>query len=274
MMTRKLLLLVTIAMLIVVISCTPQQPETPLGPAIETQITATTTPDTGTVGEKMEFGWAIDAEEGTVVMSTAVHYGTESTPGVLGEEVSPADIPYVSVTTAHISAPLPGTFTTSLYPTSEGTLYYRFHAVIDGKNYWSDEYSAEVAPLGGAEEDVPVETPEEETPAEEPEGELTEEPAETVPDYVITINDFAFSPKVLTIGAGDTVQWKNNRTVTTRGIALLVRAPTSQGYFGWKSPYIYNGETYEYTFGEQGKLVYIEAVLTNSGVTGTITINP
>lgn len=267
-MTRKLLLLVAIAMLIMGVSCTPQQPETPPGPAVEVQITATSTPDTGIVGEKMEFSWGITAEEGTVALNTEVRYGTESTPGALGNDVAPADTTYVSATKAHVSTALPSIFTSSLYPTSEGTLYYRFHAVIDGENHWSDEYSAEVAPLGGVEE----ETPEEETPAEE--GELTEEPAETVPDYVITINDFAFSPKLLTIGAGDTVQWKNNRTVTTRGIALLVRAPTSQGYFGWKSPYIYNGETYEYTFGEQGKLVYIEAVLTNSGVTGTITINP
>ncbi len=267
-MTRKMLLLLAVVILFAVVSCTPQQPETPPGPAVETQITASTAPDSGTVGEKMEFGWGITAEEGTIATNTAVRYGTESTPGALGKDVSSDDTSYVSATKAHVSTALPSTFTSSLYPTSEGTLYYRFHAVINGENYWSDEYSAEVAPLGGAEE----ETPEVETPAEE--GELTEEPAETVPDYVIIINDFAFSPKELTIGAGDTVQWKNNRTVTTRGIALLVRAPTSQGYFGWKSPYIYNGETYEYTFGEQGKLVYIEAVLTNSGVTGKITINP
>lgn len=269
-MTRKLLLLVAIAMLIVVVSCIPEPPENPPGPAAETQITATTTPQAGTVGEKMEFGWGITAEEGTLAALTTVRYGAESTPGELGKDVAPADTTYESATTAHTSVPLPETFTTFLYPTSDGTLYYRFHALINGENYWSDEYSAEIAAL---EEEVPVETPEEETPAEEAEGELTEEPAETVPDYVI-INNFAFSPKELTIGAGDTVQWKNNRTITTRGVALLVRASTSKGYFGWKSPNIYNGETYDYTFEEPGKLVYVEAVLVDSGITGAITINP
>lgn len=274
-MTRKwhgMAILAVLAALLVA-GCTPALPLEPPESAVETKLTASTIPPAGKVGEKMEFGWGITAEEGIVVMSTTVRYGTESNPGELGKEVAPADTTYVSATTAHISVPLPDTFTSSLYPTSKGTLYYRFHAMIAGENYWSDEYSAEVTLLEEVEEPEPEpEVPVEEEPEPEPEPEPTGA-------HTILVKDDVFNPDELTIKVGDTVQWKNERTTAqaTRGSALLIWHSRSDGYSIVNFPNgktFYPGETWEFTFDKQGKLAYQDAIFINAGIIGIVNVEP
>ncbi len=264
-MTHKIFLLLAVAMLFVVAGCTPKPP---VVQGVEPQITATTAPDSGTAGEKIEFNWEITAEGGTIATSTSVRYGTESTQGVLGKDVAPANTTYASSTKAYVSAPLPYRFTSALW-TGSRTLYYRFHAVINGENYWSDEYSITVAPE--AEE---AEEPEAPVPAPEP----APEPEEAGP-HVIIVKDDAFDPDELTIKVGDTVQWKNERDTAqgTRGSALLIWHSRSKGYSSVDFPNgktFYPGETWEFTFEKEGTLGYTDAIFIQSRIIGIITVEP
>lgn len=267
-MTHKIFLLLAVAMLFVVAGCTPQPP-----PAVGPQITATTAPDSGTVGEKIEFNWGITADEGTVATSTVVRYGEESTPGKLGKNVTPNATTYKTATTTYNSVSLPRTFTSALWTGSEGMLYYRFHAVIDGENYWSDEYSIEIAPE--AEE---VEVAEPTVPSEPSVPEPAPEPEEAEL-HVILVKDDVFDPDELTIKVGDTVQWKNERDTAqgTRGSALLIWHSRSDGYSSVDFPNgktFYPGETWEFTFEKEGKLGYTDAIFINAGIIGIITVEP
>lgn len=270
MMTRKWYAVVILAVFaaLIMAGCTP---EPPAGQAVEPQITATTAPDRGTVGEKIEFNWGITAEEGTVATSTAVRYGKGSTPGELGRDVAPADTTYDGAPTAHVSVPLPDTFTSALWTGSKGTLYYRFHAVINGENYWSEEYSIEIAPeaeeIEVVEPTIPDVSP---TPEPEPESEEAEL-------HVIIVKDDVFDPDELTIKVGDTVQWKNERTTAqgTRGSALLIWHSRSDGYSSVDFPNgktFYPGETWEFTFEKEGKLGYTDAIFIQSRIIGIITV--
>ena len=271
MLRPKRLLLLAIIVLIAMAGCTPEPPvvDSP-EPAKGIQFTATSTPQPSKAGEQLRFVWEITAEEGTVALSTAVRYGRESTPGELGKDITPADTTYDRVPTAHVSVLLPDTFTSSLWTGSEGTLYYRFHAVIDGDNYWSDEYSVEITPeIQVVDEPEPVpEVPVEKEP----------EPEDTVSKHIIIVKDDAFEPQNLTIMVGDTIRWKNERETAqaTRGSALLLWHSRSDGYSSadFKSGTFYPGETWEFTFEKEGKLAYQDAIFINAGIIGIITVEP
>lgn len=276
MVIRKWHVMVILAVLtaFVVAGCTPQPP---VVPAVEPQFTVITAPGSGTVGEKIEFNWGITAEEGTIAASTAVRYGKGSTLGELGKDIAPADTTYDRAPTAYTSVTLPDTFISALWTGSEGMLYYRFHAVIEGENYWSDEYSIEIAPeaeeVEVAEPTVPSE-PSVPEPAPEPEQEPEE--AEL---HAIIVKDDVFDPEELTIKVGDTVQWKNERepAQATRGSALLIWHSRSDGYSSVDFPNgktFYPGETWEFTFEKEGKLGYTDAIFINAGIIGIINVEP
>jgi len=65
-----------------------------------------------------------------------------STSGELGVDVAPgaAEYPNVLPDYAQGSFALPRTFTGAVTFPAAATYYYRAHAVIDGKHYWSPEY--------------------------------------------------------------------------------------------------------------------------------------
>ena len=138
----------------------------------------------------------------------------------------------------------------------------------------------EAPPVEPVVEEPPVVEPEQPPVVEPPVITPPEEtaPVETaveLPDYTIIVKNLVLEPKTLTIKVGDTVQWKNERTdKPTKGATILVRAASSKGITAFRSPTFYTNQTFEYTFNEVGKLVYIDAIFVNSGVTGTIDVQP
>jgi cytochrome c553 len=83
--------------------------------------------------------WAVSGE-GMKASHNEIHYSSKSNPGTFGTDVdSPAG--YSSVITEFASGDfeLPMDFSTTITPEGTGTIYLRAHAVIDGKNYWSEE---------------------------------------------------------------------------------------------------------------------------------------
>lgn len=72
---------------------------------------------------------------------TAIHYGYESKPGVFNLETTPLEAGYPSLTSEFSSGdcPLSQEFTLTILPPKAGPLYFRAHAIIDGRKYWTDE---------------------------------------------------------------------------------------------------------------------------------------
>jgi len=96
----------------------------------------------------------------------------------------------------------------------------------------------------------------------------------------VTIQDFSFSPAVVTVKVGTTVKWTNNgpsahTTTSNTGTwaSGQLSSPTSGGGYGGGSP----GATYQYTFMAAGTYAYHcsnHPPSTYPGFTGTITVTP
>lgn len=97
------------------------------------------------VGTAATFTWKIEGGPPTTIHQTAVYIGTVSNPGSLGKEVAPKDTKYTEFSRdfakGDFSVPLQ--FVGNHKITKEGTYFYRVYALIDDKNYWTDEYSLE-----------------------------------------------------------------------------------------------------------------------------------
>jgi hypothetical protein len=91
------------------------------------------------------FTWRIDGPP-TQIHSTAVRMGTTSNSGDLGREVKPADTKYTDFVKdfANGDFSIPLQFIGNTPVTTVGTYYFRVHATIKDKQYWSDEYTFEV----------------------------------------------------------------------------------------------------------------------------------
>ncbi|MEM4282128.1 MAG: cupredoxin domain-containing protein [Candidatus Woesearchaeota archaeon] len=105
-------------------------------------------PKSAKVGEPFQISWKIDGPKRTIT-HTAVHYDYSSHPGVFGTEIGPAESGYRFITQKYASGSfdIPGTFTTTITPTTTGTLYFRVHTIIDDKHYWTDEQQLVVEPV-------------------------------------------------------------------------------------------------------------------------------
>ena len=127
-------------------------------------------------------------------------------------------------------------------------------------------------PIGTGEQETPVVEPEEEV--EEPvEEELNEtiEPEEETEDinatepeegiFKIEIDHLTLSQKDVTIEKGTTIRWENKETnkhkLTIYGLV--------------QSPILYQGDSFEYTFEDEGKYTYICAIFKKQ-IRGTITV--
>lgn len=86
------------------------------------------------------FSWLV---RGTgTIKTTGIRYGSESVPGILARDQSPAQSKYPEMTPDFAD----GSFALPLWFNvrkrfSPGTYYYRLYAEINGQHYWSDEYS-------------------------------------------------------------------------------------------------------------------------------------
>jgi len=93
------------------------------------------------------FTWTVNGPPKTI-STTTVYYGTDSSPGPLSKTVVPADVRYSGMLKDFMEGTyaIPLVFVGNANFSSSGTYYYRAYAVIDGKNYWSDERTLTVRP--------------------------------------------------------------------------------------------------------------------------------
>lgn len=99
-------------------------------------------PATVEAGKDMAFTWKVNAPSGTKATHTGIHYGPNSISGPLGTGISPANSGYPTVVSNFLSGSfdVPNSFSSGgKGPTNVNKIYFRAHAIIDGKNYWSDE---------------------------------------------------------------------------------------------------------------------------------------
>lgn len=88
--------------------------------------------------------WQLTAPSTATTTHTAVHWGLESfANSPSGEEIAPDTLPYTSMSTDYTTGTfsIPGAFETNILVPEGGTVFFRVHALIDGKNYWSPEQS-------------------------------------------------------------------------------------------------------------------------------------
>lgn len=120
----------------------PEAPkvQTPATPVEEKVVYFVSAPENAIIGDFVNVTWAVaGVDEKT--QHTAIHYDYTSHPGKLGTNVTVKASGYEKLTPefANKSYNLPKTFSAKIQLMQTGTLYYRAHAVIGDKNYWTDE---------------------------------------------------------------------------------------------------------------------------------------
>lgn len=110
-------------------------------------------PQSISAGTIFGIDWKVDAEEQTYASHIAVHWDTVSHPGDYGLEITPTLSGYANFTKAYASGTyaVPGTFEDNIKLDDSDAgkvLYLRAHAVVAGKNYWSDEITIPVRAIG------------------------------------------------------------------------------------------------------------------------------
>ncbi len=99
---------------------------------LNVQIKTVSSPDKVELGQTFNITWRIESNKNLSIPHTAIHYGASSVPYTQ----SAADYRFASKV---LSGTIPALFTTEFAIETYGTIYFRAHAIIDGKDYWSDE---------------------------------------------------------------------------------------------------------------------------------------
>ena len=122
-------------------------------PKVETELEKNATPleevlvpDSGALGEPVAFEWAFNDSVGSLSTHSAIHWDGPSDPRNFGTDIGPSDAKYAEVTKEYITGAfnLPRSITTSIDFPESGVYHYRFHAVVGGLNYWSEEHVIEI----------------------------------------------------------------------------------------------------------------------------------
>lgn len=144
------------------------------------KVTLVNAPQERVAGSNVTFTWRIDGPS-TTINHTSVHYGTISNPGILEKEVKPQDTKYTDLVKDFASGKfdIPLQFIGNTVIASPGKYYFRVHALVKDKNYWSEEYTLDVKPTG---------------------------------DYQVSLID---APKELSAGAVATFTWRIDGVPTT-----------------------------------------------------------
>jgi len=118
-----------------------EQPRVVAEKEVQIKVSFVEVPEKVLQGDKVIVSWKIDSNQQTKTFHTAIHYGKKSTFGLLGTGVKPDDLGYTDLTTEFVNreSTIPNTFDTVMSIGYQGTIYVRAHAIVDGKNYWSEE---------------------------------------------------------------------------------------------------------------------------------------
>lgn len=138
-----------------------------------------------TVKEKQTFylTWQIDTKKPQIATHTAMHFDTKSHSGELTTSDGHKESQYFKLTTKYASGSfdVPAKFSDTItVPEGASKLYLRAHAIIEGRNYWTDEIII----------DVPKK----------------EQPKSTVKEFTISADEERFEPSTITVNKGEKVR--------------------------------------------------------------------
>lgn len=121
-------------------------PPTPTPTVYENSVSFISVPSDMLEGDRAAYTWTVNGPEKTI-HKTTVYYGTESTPGVLTTAANPQDTRYTQALPDFMQGDyrVPLRFIAGIPIATSGRVYFRGYALIDGKNYWTDERSFAVA---------------------------------------------------------------------------------------------------------------------------------
>jgi hypothetical protein len=101
-------------------------------PTPTASISLTNSPASAYTNTPVSFIWSIGSSDKAPVSHTAIHYDTRSVP-------SPAAYTDYRKAGRFFDGESPDSFSDSMTILEAGTYYYRAHAVVGGKEIWSDE---------------------------------------------------------------------------------------------------------------------------------------
>ncbi len=109
-------------------------------------------------GDSSAIMWSLKSESPLMATHTAIHYDIVSHPGSFGTEIGPADSGYPSLTSEYASGSfgIPSDFSTGIIIPKGDMVYFRAHAMIDGMNYWTDEYTIKIMPRQAESQAIPA----------------------------------------------------------------------------------------------------------------------
>ncbi len=98
-----------------------------------------------TVGQTATFTWYVDGSP-IEINQTSVYFGQASVSGILDKNVKPSNTKYTNMVKdfANGKYNIPLQFVGNAEIATPGSYFYRAHALINGKNYWSNEDVFEV----------------------------------------------------------------------------------------------------------------------------------
>lgn len=101
-------------------------------------------------GGTATFTWRVDGPPASI-NHTSVHMGLESNPGELAKDIKPGDTKYTEMVSdfANGDYNVPLQFIGNIKMLKEGKYFFRVHALIKDKNYWSDEFTFDVVKSSG-----------------------------------------------------------------------------------------------------------------------------
>ncbi len=171
---------VLLSIIVLIAGCVGQVSQVKVEPSVSLKMPVIFTTETG---KPFVVEWNI-TNEPTIIEHTAVHYGNAHTPLIEGTlHISPSETVYTKLTKVQ-SGNVPNEFRDAITSTQSGLLYGRAHAVIDGVNYWSDEFVVTVK--GNAIVPKPVESP--------------------TNEFSVKVDDGGFYPSSVSVKSGEKVK--------------------------------------------------------------------
>ncbi len=73
--------------------------------------------------------------------------------------------------------------------------------------------------------------------------------------HIVRVNDTGFTPEVITISQGATIEWRNER----KKLSLLLLGVRE--IIDMKSPFVKSKSSFTYTFDNTGKFTYVDGVM-------------